>query len=363
VGVIRRREEPAGDPTIDHGYHASGLVQPPIDDNAPMRREIHGLLVDPVDGPHPGVIRFEGRLISELEMVEDGQETRVILPGFVDLQIYDWEPSRAQGVTGYLATVGTSAPGVVDAFLGTLPDDPACLGAHVEGPYLNPAAAGAQAHEHIRPVDLAELGGWLSTGAVRMVTLAPELHGAFEAIERIRSAGAVAAIGHTATNHRTAMLAVDAGARFATHLWNAMSGLKARAPGAIGALLEDERVTLGLIADGRHLHPATEALTIRAAGPRRIALTSDLVPTPQHRPDGKLLGGSRCGAALVRRVAARFGLADAATMASLVPAELLSLADRGRLAPGFRADLAVLDANLAPIETIIAGETAWRAAG
>jgi N-acetylglucosamine-6-phosphate deacetylase len=136
--------------------------------------------------------------------------------------------------------------------------------------------------------------------------------------------------------------------------------MKARAPGAIGAVLEDERITLGLIADGRHLHPATEALTVRAAGPRRIALTSDLVPPPRQRPDGTLLGGDRCGAALVRRMAPRFGLAESATMASLVPAELLDLTDRGRLAPGFRADLAILDGSLEPLETLVAGTPVWR---
>lgn len=325
-----------------------------------MTRTLEGLLVDPVDGARAGALLLENGLIAGVEARPGGPEEPVIMPGFVDLQIYDWEPARAQGVTGYLATVGTSAPGVVERFLETLPDDPSCLGAHVEGPYLNPDAAGAQAAEHIRPVDARELGGWLSTGRVRMVTLAPELHGAFAAIEQIALAGGIPALGHTATNHRTAWLAIDEGARFATHVWNAMSGFRARAPGAIGAFLEDERITLGLNADGRHLHPATEELTVRAAGPRRIALTSDLVRPPQELPNGKLLGGDRCGAALVRRMAARFGLAESATMASLVPAELLGLTDRGRLVPGFRADLAILDGSLEPLETLVAGTSVWR---
>lgn len=325
-----------------------------------MTRTLEGLIVDPVDGARSGALVLEDGLIARLEERPGGPEEPVIMPGFVDLQIYDWEPARAQGVTGYLATVGTSAPGVVERFLEMLPDDPSCLGVHVEGPYLNPDAAGAQAVEHIRPVDRRELGGWLSTGRVRMVTLAPELHGAFAAIEQIALAGAIPALGHTATNHRTAWLAIDEGARFATHVWNAMSGFRARAPGAIGAFLEDERITLGLNADGRHLHPATEELTVRAAGPRRIALTSDLVRPPQELPSGKLLGGDRCGAALVRRMAARFGLAESATMASLVPAELLGLTDRGRLMPGFRADLAILDGSLEPLETLVAGTSVRR---
>jgi N-acetylglucosamine-6-phosphate deacetylase len=325
-----------------------------------MPRTLDGLLVDPIDGARTGRLVFSGERIAAVEELPGGPDEPVVLPGFIDLQIYDWQKARAQGVTGYLATVGTSARGVVERFLEDLPDEPSCLGAHVEGPFLNPDVAGAQAREHIRPVDPGELTGWLETGRVRMVTLAPELHGAFAAIGLIASAGAIPALGHTATNHRTASLAIDEGVRFATHVWNAMSGFRARAPGAIGAVLEDERITLGLIADGRHLHPTTESLTVRAAGPRRIALTSDLVSPPQERPDGRLLGGDRCGAALVRRMAARFGLVESATMASLVPAELLDLTDRGRLAPGFRADLAILDGALEPLETIVAGTSIWQ---
>jgi N-acetylglucosamine-6-phosphate deacetylase len=325
-----------------------------------VTRELQGLLVDPIDGARSRVLRIEGDRIAALEETGDELEAPLVFPGFIDLQIYDFERSLEHGVTGYLATVGTSARGIVDRFLEELPDDPACLGAHVEGPYLNPEAAGAQAAEHIRPVDAGELDAWLATGRVRLLTLAPEAEGGLAAIERIVAAGAIAAIGHTATNHLTTRTAVDRGARFATHIWNAMGPVRARAPGPVGALLEDERVTLGLIADGRHLHPATEELTFRTAGAGRIALTSDMVKPPQEVAEtGKLLGGDRCGAALARRMAARFGLAEAAQMASLTPAGLLGLGDRGRLAPGFRADLAVLDADFSPLETILAGETVW----
>jgi N-acetylglucosamine-6-phosphate deacetylase len=324
-----------------------------------VARELTGLLVDPIDGARAGVLRLDEGRIESVREIDDDLEGPIFFPGFIDLHIYDFSRTLEQGVTGYLATVGTSARGVVERFLDTLPDEPGCLGAHVEGPYLNPDAAGAQPAEHIRPVDERELDAWLDSSRVRMLTLAPEVEGGFGAIERVVAAHAVAALGHTATNHRTTRAAVDLGARFGTHVWNAMGSVKARAPGAIGALLEDERVTLGLIADGRHLHPSTEELTIRAAGPQRIALTSDMVRAPQERPDGRLLGGDRCGAALVSRVAARFGLAESAMMASLVPAGVLGLTDRGRLAAGFRADVAVLAADLTPLETIRSGETVW----
>lgn len=317
------------------------------------------MLVDPIDGARPGVIDLDGGLIREVESLAEDVRGPLIFPGFIDVHIYDYAGCAEQGVTGYLATARTSARGEVDRFLESLPPDDGCLGAHVEGPYINPEAAGAQAVEHIRPVDQAELEGWLLTRKVRMVTLAPEVDGGLDAVERIVAAGAVAAVGHTATNHRTTRTAVDLGARFATHLWNAMSGMRARSPGAIGALLEDERVTIGMIADGRHLHPVVENLTFRVAGPGRIALTSDMVEPPQEQPDGRLLGGDRCGAALVQRMAASFGLPEAARMASLTPAQLLGLGDRGRLVAGYRADLAVLDTGFSPLATMLGGETVW----
>jgi N-acetylglucosamine-6-phosphate deacetylase len=188
------------------------------------------------------------------------------------------------------------------------------------------------------------------------VTIAPELDFARDAI-RIVAERAVAGVGHTLANAATARAAVEAGARFATHLWNAMSPLKARETGPVAALLLDERVTLGLLGDGRHLHPGVEALTVRAAGPGRIALTSDRVAQPLT-PDNRLAGGDISGAGIVARFA-RFGLPEAAAMASLVPAQLLGLTDRGRLEPGFRADLALLDAGLRPLETVSAGKTVW----
>lgn len=324
------------------------------------RREISGRLVDPVDGVVCGVISVaaDGAIgaVEQRAIAPD----ELVFPGFIDLHVYETSQLAKHGVTGYLATCGTSRRGVVESFLASLPDDGECLGAHIEGPYLALGAAGAQRPLHIRPVDLGELAGWLETGLVRMLTLAPELPGAIEAIEMIAAAGAVPALGHTLAEPELVQRAVAAGARFATHLWNAAAPLTARAPGPVGALLADSRLTLGLITDGRHLHPLSEELTVRLAGPERIALTSDLVAS--SGADGRLLGGDRCGAALTARMA-RFGLQEAAGMASLVPAGVLGLHDRGRLQRGFRADLAILDPTYRPLETIVAGETVWSSRG
>jgi N-acetylglucosamine-6-phosphate deacetylase len=309
------------------------------------RHTLEGVLVDPIGGVTAGRLTIEDDLIVSVEEAEVPRD-RMIFPGFLDLHVYAPETVVATGVTGYLQA-------------GRRPvetADPLCLGLHLEGPFLNPEAAGAIPVDELLPVDLALLGEWLDRGDVRLVTISPEIRGARAAIAKVAER-AVAAIGHTFANEATTRTAVDAGARFATHLWNAMAPLRARATGPATALLLDDRVTIGLIGDGHHLHPTVEELTVRTAGVRRIALTSDRVAQPRSRED-RLQGGSRSGAELVARFA-RFGLPEAATMASLVPAELLGLSDRGRVESGFRADLAILDAAFRPLETVVAGKTVW----
>ena len=309
------------------------------------RTTLEGLLVDPNGGARPGALTIEDDLIVEVEYGERSSD-RIVFPGFLDLHVYAPETLVESGVTGYLQT----------AMEPIETADPLCLGLHLEGPFLNPEAAGALPADQLLPIDLDLLGDWLSRGDVRLVTVSPELAYARDAIELIAE-GAVAGVGHTLANAATTRAAILSGARFATHLWNAMAPLKARETGPVAALLLDERVTIGLIGDGRHLHPAIEALTVRAAGPGRIALTSDRVAEPLT-PDNRLAGGGISGAAIVARFA-RFGLPEAAAMASLVPAQLLGLTDRGRLEPGYRADLAVLDGNLRPLETVVAGKVVW----
>jgi len=311
------------------------------------RHTLGGLLIDPIDGARPGRLVLEGDLIAAVEEDPSAGDEPFLFPGFIDLQVYESAAIAATGVTSYLQAAQEP--------LET--SDPLCLGLHLEGPFLNAEAAGAIPVEALRDVDLGQLSGWLNRGDVRLVTLAPELEGAFDAVRLIVETGAVAGLGHTTANCATVGAAIDAGARFATHVWNAMAPLQARSTGPVPELLLDERVTLGVIADGRHLHPRAEELTVRVAGPGRIALTSDLVAKPLL-DDNRLAGGDRAGAGLVARMAS-YGLAEAAMMASLVPARLLGLTDRGRLAAGFRADIAVLDPRFEPLETLVAGNTYW----
>jgi N-acetylglucosamine-6-phosphate deacetylase len=309
------------------------------------RHTLEGLLVDPVEGARPGTLTIDGELIVAVEE-RAARSDRVIFPGFLDLHVYDPAGLLETGVTGYLQT----------ARRPTESTDPLCLGLHLEGPFLSPEAAGAIPVAELMPVDLALLDEWLGRGDVRLVTVSPEIDGGLRALELVAER-AVAAVGHTHANASTIRAAVAAGARFATHIWNAMAPIGARETGPVPELLLDERVTLGLIADRRHLHPRVEELTVRVAGPARIALTSDRVTRPLL-PDNRLAGGSRAGAELVAHVS-RYGLAEAALMASLVPARLLGLSDRGRLAAGFRADLAVLDFHLRPVQTVVAGRVVW----
>lgn len=309
------------------------------------RHTLEGLLVDPIGGAKQGALTIEDDLIVAVEYGEAGGE-QIVFPGFIDLHVYAPETLVESGVTGYLQT----------AMEPVETTDPLCLGLHLEGPFLNPEAAGALPADRLLPVDLDLLGDWLARGDVRLVTIAPELDFARDAISLVAEP-AVAGVGHTLANAATTRAAVEAGARFATHLWNAMAPLRARETGPVAALLLDERVTVGLIGDGHHLHPEVEAVTVRAAGPGRVALTSDRVAEPLTA-DNRLAGGDVSGAAMVSRFA-RFGLPEAAAMASLVPAQLLGLTDRGRLEPGYRADFAVLDARLRPLQTVSAGKTVW----
>ena len=151
------------------------------------------------------------------------------------------------------------------------------LGLHLEGPFLAPGKKGAHALDAIEAADDALFSELLAEESVRLVTLAPERAGALDRIARLVERGVLVSMGHSEATFEQFEAGIDAGARMATHLFNAMSQLDSRAPGAVGAALVDERVTVGLIADGIHTHPANLALTARAKGIGGIALVSDMM--------------------------------------------------------------------------------------
>jgi N-acetylglucosamine-6-phosphate deacetylase len=216
---------------------------------------------------------------------------------------------------------------------------------------------------------------------VALVTLAPELDRARSVIERLVASGVVVAAGHTAMSPSEFAAARSAGATYVTHLFNAMAPFGHRSPGPIGAVLADPTVTVGVICDGIHVDPVAVALAWRSLGPHRMSLVSDASPAlgapyGQFRIGGhevthdetgvRTVDGVLAGSALeldraVRNLVAYTGcpLADALATVTTTPADLLGLTDHGRIRPGARADLTIVDQSGNLHRTVIAGSTAW----
>ena len=327
----------------------------------------------------------------------------VAVPGFIDLQVNGacgrditddptamWaigESLARHGVTAFLATIVSSAPGRVDEAIDAWGQGSDSLGAvpiglHVEGPFLSSARAGAHRREQLRAPDPGEASTWAPDAGVRIVTLAPELPGALDLVSQLSARGVVVAAGHTDADAATARAAVDAGVRYATHLFNAMRPLDHRAPSLAAALLADERVTIGLIADGLHVAPEMLAMVRRTVGPGRLSLVSDamagldMAPGPMRLGDAEVLvgedgarlaDGTLAGAIAgldlgLRTLVAATGcdLSEALAAVTTTPAELLRLGDgRGRLEVGGRADITLLTPELQVAATLVAGEVAW----
>jgi N-acetylglucosamine-6-phosphate deacetylase len=255
------------------------------------------------------------------------------------------------------------------------------LGAHLEGPFLAPDRKGAHDPAHLRPIDLGFIRELLGSGKVRIMTLAPELPNALEAIELLLEGGAVASAGHTDATCEEVTRAVDAGLSVGTHLYNAMRPLAHREPGTVGALLTDDRVKVGIIADGVHVHEAALRLAYRARGSEGLILVTDAMQAAGmppgdyelgqrkvHLEDGavRLPDGTLAGSALTMdeavRNAVRFlgvSLAQAVCMAAETPAAALNLDGKGKIAAGCDADFVLLDAEGTVLETIVAGETVY----
>jgi N-acetylglucosamine-6-phosphate deacetylase len=345
----------------------------------------------------------EGGTIVEVRAARAGSTVpdRILVPGFLDLQVNghedvncataagsDWERMDAllvaQGVTGWCPTL-VSAP--LERFASPLerigsaavrpaaPNRPAILGVHLEGPFLG-GAPGAHPRQHLVPLAFDFLE-WLPP-IVRIVTLAPELDRAAEAVRLLVGKGVLVALGHSTATAEQALACADAGARLVTHLFNAMAPLHHRRPGLVGATLADDRLTPSLIADGVHVDRLALRAAARAKGLGGWALVTDAVAWRDGRleergpqegqiamvdgaprlPDGTIAGSALTMDAAIRRMVAEAGqpLLDVVTAATATPARLLGLTDRGRLVPGARADLVALTPEL----TV---EQVWTAAG
>ena len=324
----------------------------------------------------------------------------LVAPGYVDLQCNGGlgidlasEPERlwelgAQlprfGVTAWLPTIVTTPTGVVDRALATLRDGPPPawrgappLGLHLEGPFLSPAKRGAHAEALLREPTLDAIDGWSRDGGVAVVTIAPDLPGALEAIAALVDRGVVVSLGHTPATEGQALAAVDAGARWVTHLFNAMAPMHHREPGLAGVALTDERLHVGLIPDGVHVHPRLVATVQRTVG-SRLTLVTDAVAalgmpggsqalgrtevrvdgTGVRLPDGTLAGSNLAMDQGVRNLVAFSGCPPEAALgaASANPARLLGDPTRGHLAVGTRGDVVVLTEDLHLVATYVAGD-------
>ncbi|MGQ9686923.1 MAG: N-acetylglucosamine-6-phosphate deacetylase, partial [Thiobacillaceae bacterium] len=291
----------------------------------------------------------------------------------------------AHGVTSFLpTTVAASRERTSEAIANVSRHGRACsgaqpLGVHLEGPYLNPDQRGAQPPQHLRPPDPAEFSDWLASGAVRLMTLAPELPGALELIDRGHREGIEFALGHTAAAYEQVLEAADHGLRQASHTFNGMPALHHRSPGTLGAVLADGRLYAQVIVDGVHVHPAIAKVLFRAKGVNRTILISDAMRAAGLN-DGlydlggqsisvrggvaRTAAGSLAGSTLSLDAAVRnalrcgdMSLPQALPMATSVPAAAMGLAAvKGRLAPGADADVVLLDDALNVRLTIVAGQ-------
>lgn len=375
-------------------------------------------LLDPeAPAPQPAsLLLADGRIAARLGVDAIGAGDAVVIdlgglyvaPGFLDIHWHGAlvfgqpegiaaelrEASRArvrEGVTAFLPTsVAWPAP-LLAAFVAGLTwslgterwEGARPLGIHLEGPWINPAAAGALPAGGIRPVDLEEVRTLLDRAgdAVRMVTLAPELPGAHALLAELVRRGVVPALGHSRADARDVERAIDVGARHVTHLFNAMGPFHHRAPGLAGCALSDERLGFDLICDGVHVDPRVVKLAFRAQRDSLVLITDRVQPLPGaasfgsgalvddgaavRLPDGSLAGSCLTLDQAIRN-ACRYAdvpLLDAVAACTLRPARLLGLeSEHGTLRPGSRADLVLLDADGHVLETWIGGECVYAVA-
>jgi N-acetylglucosamine-6-phosphate deacetylase len=339
----------------------------------------------------------------DMATIDAGGGGLLVAPGLIDLQInggfgrdFTSDPSSIwdvgarlprHGVTAFLPTIVSAPAAAVGRALKVLASGPPAgyvgaqpLGIHCEGPMLARQRRGVHNARHLRPPSMAVIEGWSRSAGVRLVTLAPELPGASRVITALARRGVVVSAGHSDATFEQARAAFTSGVTAGTHLFNAMSGFDHREPGLAGALLSDGP-TVGLIADGVHVHPAAVALAWHLKGLRGVALVTDAVASMGARTGRRRLGGTsitmQAGAprtasgvlagsvltldAAVRNVVAFTGCdpGEALAAASATPAALLGEPRRGRIEAGAGADLMLLDDRLGVVATIVAGRVAF----
>jgi len=381
----------------------------------PDRIITEGSLV--IDGGR--IVAIESRRIApDGAVIIDASEGYVV-PGFIDVHVHglhghdtlDGGDAVARiaahlhryGVTAFCPTTVACSPGdlrdvlqqVRQARVAPAAGSARVLPLHLESNFINPEYRGAQPATCLRTAVGPTEGEYsgrdvldviaASSPDVGIVTLAPELPGGIELVRSLVAAGHRVSLGHSGADFDTAVAAIDAGARHATHLFNRMTPMTHRAPGLAGAVLSREEVAVEIICDGYHVHPAMCQVALAAKGPQGVLAITDgtagsgLSPGSETRlggrrirvgdqaaflDDGTLAGSTLTMDRAFRNVVARFGgsIVDAATMCSTTPARELGLTGFGVLADGAVADLVLLDRGFRVIHTFIGGSQAYRAA-
>ena len=380
---------------------------------------------------HAAVYRPDGVLEDGGVLIEDGRIQTVapshqitlpenvrcingtglyLVPGFIDLQLNGaigldfttesrsiW-PVAAHlpryGVTSFLPTIITSPLTAVAAAQEVITNSPptgfrgaAPLGLHLEGPFLHPDKKGAHNPQYLRlpaetAVDDQMMAEWSIENGVKLVTLAPELDGALDLVRLLTARGIVVSTGHSTATFAQAQAAFDVGIRYGTHLFNAMPPLHHREPGLAGALLADERTTVGLIVDGEHVHPELVKMVWELVGNGRLNLVTDAMAAlgmspgiyqlgdfevavddaTARLPTGTLAGSILSMDTAVCNLITTTGctLAEALPTVTSTPADLLNLPHKGRVAPNCDADLVLLDAELQVHTTLVGGQITYQ---
>lgn len=330
----------------------------------------------------------------------------IVLPGFVDIHVHgamnadtmDATPEALHtmarhfaqhGVTSFCPTTVTAPHTLIAAAIENvrcymaLPRHRSMaqvLGAHIEGPYLNPKRAGAQPREHMRPAHPDEYGLWFASGAVKLITVAPEIYPANHAlISDARLASVAVALGHTDATYAEALTAFAAGANQVTHTYNGMRPFHHREPGVLGALMTEHDIYAQLICDGLHVHAAAMHALYLCKGSSRLVVISDAIRATglpdgdysfvgqmvavQHGQarlkDGELAGSTATMDVGFRNMIKTTGcsLVDAALMCAHSPASSIGMGDcKGKIAIDYDADFVILDHDLQFVQSIVSGQ-------
>jgi N-acetylglucosamine-6-phosphate deacetylase len=380
-----------------------------------MKAIVNGNVYTPDQVLAPGTVLIEGGSIVGVGSADAltgplGAEVidakgMAVVPGFIDLHLHGLMGHDAMGPD--LAQVIRDLPAFgVTAFLGTtltLPHDETltaleamadvldrpssgaqCVGIHLEGPFLSPTRPGMATSDWFEPLTWESFQAFqrAARGHIRLLTFAPEAGEAMACIPHLIEMGVVPATGHSNATFEQVAQAVQLGLSHATHTFNAMPPLHHRQPGVVGAVMYFDQIVAELIADGVHVHPAVMAILLRIKGVDRVALVSDAAPLAglpdgeyewEHKPvfirdgscrlaDGTLASAHALLDTGVRNLVelVRLPLKQALVPATRVPAGVLGLC-KGRLAPGYDADVVLLDSDMRPVLTVVRGETVFEA--